>query len=380
MESSTDKDTLMIWFQQDELKAIRALGAPQIYISVVDDGGIESQLIPSPNARRTLNWGKITGPSGTAGFAPPVIISGWQLPSYPRRAKDFRIRIYDVVGYGRDRAQGVGEFSIQNPTAKNYSILPVEPLPTTRQTNGVEITLTKFETGVTSKRTGLGPAGTESKCFSRATFQFKENRMASEKWSVYGIRATSLGGEVSPGGSFNPRWMHGEHVVDFNGGLWLEEPAWAIHVEIARTGDFPTNELWTVTNILIPDNGEIAERREVATRSGREFEFLGVSGPNAALRDQFTGIRPHANFHLRTPFPVTEWHLSLVEIKDDRGREVHRRGVSSAPSIVGGATVKHLLYGFAFDIPDDAKTLNVAFAITPSRHVQFVAKPTLFSE
>jgi hypothetical protein len=169
-------------------------------------------------------------------------------------------------------------------------------------------------------------------------------------------------------------------VVDFSGGLWLDEPAWLLNVEFGRTENFPPEELWLITGVRIPTNKKVAETRIVTTRSGREFEFLGVSGPNAPLRDQFTGIRPHANFHLRTPFPLAEWHLFLMDIKDDQGRQVRTHGVCTAASILGGATVKHLLYGFAFDLPDDAKTLDITLAITKGRHVQFVAKPTLFRE
>jgi hypothetical protein len=304
-------------------------------------------------------------------------ISGWELKSFPRRAGQFTLRVYRQEISGKVNA--VGEFAVHHRSPKPFPDWTPESLPAVRQTNELEIALEKLETGLTGKETGHGPAGEGAKSFSRAKFTLRENGAATEKWSVCGIAVVSAAGEIRTGGSYGSLWRHGEHQLHFEGGLWLEEPAWKIGVDFARTANFPANELWALKGVHVPPPGEVVNVRIVTNLHHAELEFLGVSGSNANLPEDYAGIRPHANIHVRTPHPMDGLRVVLVEVQDDQGRKLETNGSTTRTSMGGrGNTPKEMLHGFAIQIPPDARSLDVTLAVTQVRHVEFFAKPVLF--
>jgi hypothetical protein len=371
---STAENTLMVWFRDDGTHHIN-----QPFVAVIDEYGVESSLFRSPNYTRTLNAGRKQ--SGTGGgvvvsLAGPHI-SGWNLDSHPRRSKSFNVVIYSRERNGEPVR--VGQFSIRNPAANDTQAWTAEPLPLTRETNGLEITLAQFETGRVEERLDSVLENLDAKYCSRASFQLKENGEAADNWTVNGINARNSSGEILRPQSFVPRWRNGRLVVDFRGGLWLDEPAWKLNVDFQRTAGFPPEELWSINGVGVPPGSEIAATNVVVEKSGKKFEFLGVSGPGAKLAEPYTGIEPIANIHVRTPYLLDGWRIALVEVRDNRGQKARLEDYIRTASVgSGGATYKQMLHGFSFEIPQGVKTLDITFAITPMRHVQFVAKPTLF--
>jgi hypothetical protein len=109
-----------------------------------------------------------------------------------------------------------------------------------------------------------------------------------------------------------------------------------------------------------------------------DVEFLGVSAPRAKLSEGYTAMGPHANIHVRAPYPLEGVRVKLVKVSDERGREAKLQGTSSSTGTGGrGATPKESLFGFGFDIPEGAEALDVTLAVTRSRQVEFLAKPAL---
>ena len=299
------------------------------------------------------------------------------MPQHPRRAKEFKTRLYRQEPGGT--VVRVGELTVRNPLSRRFPTWTAELLPVTRQTNEVEITLTKLETGLTAKETGHGPAGEGPKSFSRATFSVKENGAPTEKWSVCGISVSNAAGEVRPGGTYGSRWERGEHKVDFEGALWLEEAAWKLDVDFARTEDFPTDELWFIKGTRVPRHGDLEAMRVVTNLHFAELEFLGVSGAKTVLPADYAAIRPHANVHLRTPHPLNGVRVALVEVRDDQGRKLETKGSTARASMGGrGNTPREILHGFGVEIPEDAKTLDITLAATRVRRVEFLARPVMF--
>ena len=363
-------ESAMVWLRHDG-GAVSGGWPPAFFIAVVDANGLESPLLHSANVTRTL--------SSSAAPALPVApsqISGWELRNFPRRAAQFEIRVYLRGPTGR--VVRIGEFVSHNPHPGKFPIWTGETLPAARNTNELEISLIKLETGLTGKETGHGPAGENAKSYSRATFRLKENGRLTEKWSVCDINVSNAAGEVRPVGSYGSRWERGEHKVDFEGALWLEEAAWELAVNFARTADFPPDELWFIKGVGVPRAGELIETRVVTNLSHEELEFLGVSGPQTNLPEGYAGVQPHANLHVRTPHPMDGLRVVLVEARD-QDRKLKTSGSTARTSTGGrGITPKEMLHGFAIEIPEDAKSLDLTFAATPVRRVEFMARPVIF--
>jgi hypothetical protein len=96
------------------------------------------------------------------------------------------------------------------------------------------------------------------------------------------------------------------------------------------------------------------------------------------LPHDWVKMQPQASLHVRTPFPLSDTRLALVEVRDDRGRKAESGSFGTRNSTGGrGATLRQTDYSFAINIPEGAKTLDVTFAFSQSRVVEFLAKPVM---
>jgi hypothetical protein len=303
-------------------------------------------------------------------------VDGWELTEYPRQAPEFNLRIYVTRGeYGLSR---VTQLKVNNqPRRLSLSATPAV-LPSACSTNGLEVTLLKLETGLTTKDSGMGPAPKDAKAFSRVTFSMKENGAVTEGWDVHRIQLSSASGEGRPGGSQSSRWWRGQHTVDLPGALWPVEPAWKLDVALSRSTNFPPEEIWTIGAVPVPEPGKLTERQDTTNIYNIQVGFTGISGADAKLPDGFTGMSPYPNVHFRTPYPGDEVRIRLLRVTDEQGRAAKLHG-NSASSYLGGRTTmpKEMIYGFSFEIPEGAKLLDVTFAVTKVVTVEFVAKPVM---
>jgi hypothetical protein len=159
-----------------------------------------------------------------------------------------------------------------------------------------------------------------------------------------------------------------------------------VTLTIARKGA-SSNELWTIKGIRVPKEGELVGSSESMTRDGLKLEFLGISGP--ALEPpppkiSAPRIVPAASVQVRSTRYMTNWNISLVEVKDENGRKATSRGTSSystgntAGSRYGiTLTNEQVLRGFGFEIHDGAEKLDITLAVSRIQHVQFTTKPTV---
>lgn len=217
-----------------------------------------------------------------------------------------------------------------------------------------------------------------ARVFSRATFQLREIGRATEGWAVTRILARSATGETRTGNDQTAQWSEGKHTADMWGGLWLEEPAWKLDVDFARTAGFPAEDLWGIQGVRVPQPGEMVEHRGETNLHSVRLEFLGVSGLKNFPATQVTPL--YAVVHVRTQYPLDRLRVMLVEVRDDRGRTAQPHGLTNTIGTgSGGNTPKESLTGFRVEIPEGAKSLDITLAATPIRHVEFLAKPVVFA-
>ncbi len=363
--NSFNRDSVMVWFRRDGLPS-SAAAATRLYLSAADEHGLESPLQLTAHTTRT------------AGATPPTTntvatqISGWELAGFPKRSRQFNILAHCPTQTELSR---VGGFRIPNPARRRFPVWTAEALPATRQTNGLAVTLIKLETGMSGVMSGPR-LGIPARVFSRATLQFNENGVVTEGWAVTRILARSATGETRSGSDQPAQWWEGKHIADMWGGLWLEEPAWKLDVDFARTASFPAEDLWAINGVRVPQPGEMVEHRVETNLHAVKLELLGVSGLKNFPASQVTPS--YAVVHVRTQYPLDRLRVLLVEARDNRGRTAQPRGLTNSISTgAGGNTPKESLTGFRVEIPEGAKSLHITLAATPIRHVEFLAKPVL---
>jgi len=362
--TSAETNRIMVWLRHDPPPPGQAW-PPLYFLSVTDENDLESELTQSPNVR--IN--------SRAAFGRPSMITGWELPEYPRRAEEFKIRIYRNAA---EKLPRVGELTVRNPISSPFPTWPAELLPATRQKSNLEITLTKLETGLTGQEVGRAPASEGGKCFSRASFTVKEDGGPTARWGVNHLSASNAAGEVRWSKTFDSVWQHGERIVTFDGAFWLEEPAWKLEVAFVRNAAYPPDEQWVIKGVPVPRPGELIEMHVVTNLFNVELEFVGVSGANAKVSETHIATQPHAKIHVRSPHPMDDLRVALVEVKDDRGSSAILDGFSCTISTGGrGITPKEMLYEFGFDLSADVKSLDVKLAATRVVSVEFLVKPTL---
>ena len=357
--TSPNTNEMVVWLWH---RGVPGTGTPARYgLAVADEHGLEAPL---------------HRPNVTCSVRPGVEINGWQFHEWPRRSKTLHLRIYGLAPTNLTR---VAEFMISNPSGKLSPGWRPEPLPAIKRSNDLQLTLTQLETGLTGMELGFTPSYPVRKPLTHAHFEVKEAEAATGNWRVSAVTATSPWDENWRSGSGSSGWTNWVHGVDvdFLAALWLDEPAWKLRVEVTRAANFPANELWKINGVPVPKPKEMIEMHVVTNINGIEVEFTGVSGSNAFLNDRwYTGSPSYSNLHLRSPYPADNIHITVVDVVDDRGRHAESAGNSIVPSAGGrGITLKELIQGFALKIPEDAKTMDVTFAVTRSRYFEFLAKP-----
>lgn len=363
--TSAETNSVMVWLRHDP-PAPGLAWPPPYFLSVADENNLESKLRQTPNVRVNLR----------AAFGRPSMITGWELPEHPRRAKEFRIRLYQRGVDGTPAR--IAELTVPNPASGKFPIWQADPLPATRRTDKLEITLSKLETGLTAEEAGIAWASEGGRSLSRAIFTVKEDGVPTGRWGVSRLRVSNAAGEVRQCRAFDSAWQDEQRIITFEGGLWLEESAWKLEIAFVRNAAYPPEEHWVIKGVPVPRPGELIELHVVTNLFNVELEFVGVRGANAKLFDNHIATQPHAKIHVRSPHPMDDLRVALVEVKDDLGSSAILNGFSSTVSTGGrGITPKEMLYEFGFDLPAEVKSLDITLAATRIVTVAFLAKPSL---
>jgi hypothetical protein len=325
-------------------------------LTVFDEHGLETPL--SPDARTLcIN-------------ATDREITAWTVRNFPHRTRRIGLRIYP----GGSQTAPIGEFSFRNFTWQKYPVWKSGPLPATNCAEDLSVSLISLQSVPPLRYSGSGPPDDASR--TRACFKICHADTHSRDWSVTRIIATSAAGErlVSRSGY----WSEAEHIAEFPRPLWIDEPAWKLRVELTRTAHFSAGETWKVAGIPVIKGRQLTGGGAMTNIQMGDLEFLGLSPPSATLPLRLVAVDGCWTAHLRTPYPIDDLKFSLVEIRDQAGKVALLNGVKSTTSDGGrGITPREMLYGFGFDLPPGAQTLDFTFAITPIRSVEFLARATL---
>ncbi len=327
-----------------------------VVLTTADSNGMVSWFPAYPNA--SVVWRRTN------------ILYAIELHDYPRRSPEFDVRLNGIFGRGKP----LGEFELKNRAWTNYPVWTPMSLPVTARTNGLEVSLVKFETRP-NERGNLS--------ITHLGFNIADGKPAFDELAIRRVAVSSATGQFRESTSATGTSALGKKgatlVADVGGALWPEEPAWKVTAEFWRLINFPATELWTVKNVTVPELGRTLEVHATTNIYGSEIELMTIkrwaSNTNESTQEI---VRDPAVLQVMSPIPSPDIHLRVAGVTDDRGRPVDFYFENETQSTGGrGATIRELRKYYTLAVAPDAKSVDVTLAYSKSVSVEFIAKPTV---
>jgi len=286
-------------------------------------------------------------------------VEGWSFATFPRRQKELTVRVFGTTA-GIEAGALAGEWKIPNPVFRKYPVWTPEPLPATRSTGDLAVTLHELKTGVGWPRAEDSPYTVQfaDLCIC-VVFSLTQNGAPTEDWVPVSIETSDATGNRRLNTSWSFGSSNGWYTIHYQWGLWPGEAAWRLKVELSRRANFAPDELWTARDLSLSETNLSHLPASQTTLQGTvvQLQRLVPSLEQSGVHTLFFSVSPH-----REGFQFT-----IVEVTDELGRTVAILGH-------GENGINHTV---DFRPASDAKSLNVTFALHPSRFVEFTVKPEM---
>ena len=176
-----------------------------------------------------------------------------QFPAFPRRQGKLYLRVQENGNGGQEMADE--KFVISNPAAnKSFPKWTPEPLPVTKEDDGLSVSLTKLVSGANLpyQRVQDDPDDVINKGVQVA-YRVERGGKPVTNWQPASVEITDATGNrtainYGPNGN-QAQWNGDEATLTLQNGLWPDEPAWKLRMEMTQTADFSSDEQWTAQNI-----------------------------------------------------------------------------------------------------------------------------------
>jgi hypothetical protein len=291
------------------------------------------------------------------------------LPAFPRRGSKVILRLYDNKGGGK-----IAEFSAPNPTPGPHPTWTPESFPITRREDDLAFSLTKLKLNMSYDEKAVPHYGLNYRAFFVITRRDKSTR----EWAPVSVKISDATGNLISQEIYSPlnkfHYEKGEVFIDLDRGLCFDE-VWKLNVEFARTEltHFAPEELWIIGNLQLPQRNSVALSTENTFHQGMKLRLVGIGGPGIRewTTSQSASGEQRAEVRARISLPCEGVRLNLFA-RDDRGRRF--TGVVTGYTDIPSDREREFSFSFS-DIPPDAKSLDLTFAIHKSRYAEFLAKP-----
>jgi len=354
----TTNDTLVVWV----LGKHKLFQGPSDQLMIYDPG----------NTACVSSWARDTIQKKNG-----LALEGFLVDVYPRHDRKIVLRLapWNNTSGGMEPAKG--QFVISNPSRGPFPKWTLEPMPDTQSDGDLNVTLTRLIYGVEGFNRGTSVSKNDPMNKAvLAAFRTEQKGMVMTNWQPYHIEMSDATGNQIGNNSWSNTRENDEAVMTYQWGLWPDEPAWKLSVEMTRTSGFKDDEEWTVQNLPMHPgatrdlnnygrnnrtNGAFAE----TTLNGihlRIFPAIQFTNQNNGNGQKTGGFRIQVDPDLQT----MQMHMSLARATDEQGHELQGRG------FVGD----RVNYSFRVGNLRNAKTLNVTIAVHKSRFVEFTVKPT----
>jgi hypothetical protein len=324
--------SLMVWVEHDRQTTTRRPkgGYMATPIIVADDAGTEFEQ----------------NGSGISSQGTNSLVEGFGFSAFPSASRmvSIRVRPFDYV----KRTSYEARFRVPNP-----AFAPGVPAaPTTYPVRVTQDDLTFILKAFSPREGPLSSRGSPlHEKWMSTEYQILDHRNPTNDWFAHNISVrNSTGGEYSPS-AISGIGETARTNLAFRGGLGTNA-AWTLRYGLVRAS-FGSNEVHTFQRVPIPGRSDHQFAPASATLQGVTLTLIGFRIGSYV----FAGFSP----------PDKDLRLELVRIVDDRGREGH----VTVTGVEDGAN-----YQFGTDLPPDATTADLTFALRRERHIEVTARPT----
>ena len=282
------------------------------------------------------------------------------LNNFPRRDPILHLEICEFdKGW---RLKPVAEFSLPNPSPKNFPQWKADPYPIVKRTGGLEFSMANFSAGqfvadpwlTVMRHLQLGTGYT-------AIFRVAENSRALDNWEVKQLIVRDATGNIVKS-RLQPSVQVGDYLVFGLGEvLWPSEQAWKFETEFTRTSGFTSNEVCSMEGISIPAFLGTATQ-VLASAKANGAELIGVELQRMRPVPSLQRMREDLEIEPLLPRTLTNRIVSLAAVKDDQGRALnHDRSYFNLDGM-----------HFGIELLPDSRALDLTFAVQEPVVIQFV--------
>lgn len=307
-------------------------------------------------------------------FASSPNAESLQFGAFPRRDPRINLNIFyhDAMG----KPHFCGSLPFANPQYHPYPQWQAETLPATKRVGDLEATLKGVESGhgnnstVRTRRDGSTEVEydtdrADGRNLTAVALKLRPLKNTNEVWQVAGVDVSDATGNSAH--NMTMSWNGNTDAFSFSPSLWLGEAAWKLKLEVKRTEGFRPEEIFAFKNVPL---GEL-------NRTNALGWTTNVAGITLTLRDicrrapftnnSWSGSQL-SNFRFKHADLPTGTQLDLLWVAYDTGKTNRSESWSSSSN--------EREYDFR-EIPLEARTADIVFAIQQSRSVEFTVKPEL---
>ena len=354
----TTNDTLVIWILQEH----KLHQYPNYQVMVYDKA----------TTACVGNWGN----GNMRHIKNDMEVMGVQLAAFPRREG----KIYLRIAAWNNNGGGMKLAVISNPVhGKFFPNWTPEPLPDTQSDGDLDVTLTRLNFGNSVSFGGFGngrqPKNDPMNKAVQVAFHTEQKGVVVTNWQPVRIETSDVtGNDVQNNSWSNGRDDNGDATMTYQWGLWPDEAAWKLRVEMSRTSGFKEDELWSVTNVPVNPGHQqdLWNYNGLTSRTNSAFAETTLNGihlklfPAIQITDQnFGNGQKQGGIRVAADPDLPEGFRLSITATDEQGHELQSWG----PNGGGG--------NYIVQFPDirNAKSLKIAVALHKSRFVEFTVKP-----
>jgi hypothetical protein len=352
----TTNDTLVVWIKAEH----KPNQYPNYQLMVYDHAEIAC----------VGNWGGGNSRQIKNGME----VMGVQLNAFPRRDRkiDLRIAAWNNSGGGMKLAKG--QFVISNPVRGSFEKWAPEPLPDTQSDGDLNVTLTRLNYGAHGFNGGNAPANDPLSKAVLTAFHTEQKGIVVTNWQPVRIETSdATGNHIFNNSWSNSRDENGDATMTYQWGLWPDEPAWKVRVEMSRTSGFNDDEMWSVTNVPInPGRQMDLWNGGGRSKTNSAFAEITLNGfhlklyPAIQFTDQNFNGQKQGGFRIDVDPAPDGMRLTMVSATDEQGVKLQFWNAGYGN---GGN------YTMQLQNMRNAKMLNITLALHKSRFVEFTVKP-----
>ena len=294
------------------------------------------------------------------------------LTAFPRRGQTVILQLFDNDGKGP-----IAEFTAPNPTPGPHPVWTPEPLPIKKQVGDLTFALTELKAGLDSRGGSASPGDIS---LTRASFRITEQGKPVKSWSPVRFEVSDATGnhvseEVTSPFNYKYNYRNGEMRVELQRMLCIEE-TWKLRVEFAQSSgeQFTADQIWTLRGLTVPGQNTLISSNETAMREGYTLRLVGIGGRGRVeWSPEYASSGDQIKVRARVSLPCDGMRLSLLAT-DDKGRKF--TGFVQGYKDVDKDNEREFSFSFQ-DIPSDARSLDLTFAIHKSLYAEYLVKPSV---